>query len=57
VKIKWDDGEEVTWKRADLATKPIEFLDAEQTQLDVEPAQPHTPEAPWSRCRRRQSSR
>ena len=30
VKIKWDDGEEVTWKRAELASKPIEFLDAEE---------------------------
>jgi hypothetical protein len=43
VKIKWDDGEEVTWKRADLASKPIMFLDADQPevqaeQLEVEPA-------------------
>jgi hypothetical protein len=29
VKIKWDDGEEVTWKRDSLAGKPIEFLDAD----------------------------
>jgi hypothetical protein len=28
VKIKWDDGEEVNWKRAELTAKPIEFLDA-----------------------------
>ena len=36
VKIKWDDGEQVTWKRTELASKPIEFLDAEQ----AEPAEP-----------------
>ena len=29
VKIKWDDGQEVTWKRSELAGKPIAFLDAE----------------------------
>jgi hypothetical protein len=54
VKIKWDDGEEVTWKRADLATKPIEFLDvelaepAEQPPVAVGPAPepPETPAAP-----------
>ncbi len=27
VKIKWNDGEQVTWKRADLANKGLEFLD------------------------------
>jgi hypothetical protein len=42
VKIKWDDGEQVTWKRAELATKPIEFLDAEQ----AEPEQPHAEPVP-----------
>jgi hypothetical protein len=47
VKVKWDDGEEVTWKRADLAGKPIEFLDIEQTEQPVgelAPAQPATAE-------------
>jgi hypothetical protein len=29
VKIRWDDGEEVTWKRDSLATRPIEILDAD----------------------------
>ncbi|HEY7307851.1 MAG TPA: HTH domain-containing protein [Gemmataceae bacterium] len=28
VKIKWDDGEQVTWRRDELAQKPIEILDA-----------------------------
>lgn len=27
VKIKWVDGEQVTWKRAELASKGLEFLD------------------------------
>jgi hypothetical protein len=27
VKIKWDDGEQVTWKRDSLATRSIEILD------------------------------
>ena len=27
VKIRWDDGEQVTWKRAELASKGLEFLD------------------------------
>jgi hypothetical protein len=29
VKITWDDGERVTWKRDSLASRPIEFLDPE----------------------------
>jgi hypothetical protein len=28
VKIQWDDGEQVTWRRDSLAERPIEFLDA-----------------------------
>jgi hypothetical protein len=43
VKIRWDDGEEVTWKRADLAAKPIAFLDAEpveQPTIEAAPKQP-----------------
>jgi hypothetical protein len=37
VKITWDDGEQVTWKRDMLATRPIEILDAvgEQDQPDA----------------------
>jgi hypothetical protein len=30
VKIQWDDGEKVTWKRAELAAKGLELLDADQ---------------------------
>jgi hypothetical protein len=55
VKIKWDDGEQVTWRRDVLAGKPIEFLDAEDDQAEVpattqpaaeqaEPEQPATAE-------------
>jgi hypothetical protein len=29
VKVKWDDGEQVTWKRDSLATRPIEILDTD----------------------------
>jgi hypothetical protein len=29
VKIRWEDGEEVTWKRDSLPTRPIEILDAD----------------------------
>lgn len=28
VKIQWDDGEQVTWRREELASKPIEILGA-----------------------------
>jgi preprotein translocase subunit YajC len=28
VKIEWDDGEKVSWKRAELADKGLELLDA-----------------------------
>src|SRR5260370_25770583 len=52
VKIKWDDGEQVTWKRADLAGKGLEVLDADQPPVEqatpepapVEQAQPTTTE-------------
>jgi hypothetical protein len=37
VKIKWDDGEEVTWKRDSLAGRPIEILDSDD---DIEPVMP-----------------
>ena len=40
VKIKWQDGEQVTWKRADLVGKPIEILDADDE------GQPETPTTP-----------
>ena len=35
VKIKWDDGEEVTWRRDALAGKPIDILDAENDQAEA----------------------
>jgi hypothetical protein len=37
VKIQWDDGEQVTWKRDALATKPLEILDADRAD-DQTPA-------------------
>jgi hypothetical protein len=36
VKITWDDGEQITWKRDSLASRPIEILDAD----DPETAEP-----------------
>src|SRR5205823_1154154 len=27
VKIRWDDGEQVTWRRESLADRPLEILD------------------------------
>jgi hypothetical protein len=41
VKIKWEDGEQVTWKRADLAKKSITILDPAADE-----AQPVPPPAP-----------
>jgi hypothetical protein len=38
VKIKWDDGEEVTWKRDSLASRPIEILDADNAPHDDLPS-------------------
>jgi preprotein translocase subunit YajC len=37
VKIKWDDGEEVTWKRDSLAGRPIEILDSDDDTEQVVP--------------------
>ena len=43
VKIRWDDGEQVTWRRDSLGDRPIEFLtesgDADQPEAPGEPAQ------------------
>jgi hypothetical protein len=38
VKIQWDDGEKVTWKRAELAAKGLEVLneDVPQERVEVE---------------------
>jgi hypothetical protein len=41
VKIEWDDGEKVTWKRDSLATRPIVILDPD----DMQPEAPATEEA------------
>ena len=38
VKIEWDDGEKVTWKRDSLATRPIEILDADSDDQTTAPA-------------------
>jgi hypothetical protein len=38
VKIKWDDGEQVTWKRDSLATRPLEILDADGDDQPATPA-------------------
>jgi HB1, ASXL, restriction endonuclease HTH domain len=40
VKIQWDDGEQVTWKRDSLTTRPIEFLDdaGDQSAAPATPA-------------------
>jgi hypothetical protein len=55
VKIRWDDGEQVTWRRDSLANRPIEILDvdtagdegmpAESTSAVPAPAQPASDEA------------
>lgn len=46
VKVQWDDGEQITWRRESLADRPIEILDptaddeatdVEETSADVEP--------------------
>jgi hypothetical protein len=48
VKIKWDDGEQINWRRDSLAGRPIEFLDAdpaaEETEAEPPAAEP-TPQA------------
>jgi preprotein translocase subunit YajC len=46
VKIKWDDGEEVTWKRDSLATRPIEILDADDEPREDPPSTTTAEEAP-----------
>jgi hypothetical protein len=42
VKIKWDDGEQVTWKRDSLASRPIEILDADATHEGDQAEMPPT---------------
>jgi hypothetical protein len=36
LKIRWDDGEQVTWRRDSLAERPIEILDAGEDQSTSE---------------------
>jgi HB1, ASXL, restriction endonuclease HTH domain len=40
VKIKWDDGEQVTWKRADLAGKGLVVLDPDQSPVEQATPEP-----------------
>jgi hypothetical protein len=40
VKIQWDDGEQVTWRRDSLAGRPIEILDADDGDQLPPPAEP-----------------
>jgi HB1, ASXL, restriction endonuclease HTH domain len=50
VKITWDDGEQVTWRRDSLADRPIEILASDEDQpataADREPTEPVAPEPP-----------
>jgi hypothetical protein len=40
VKIKWDDNEQVTWRRDSLAERPIEILDPDEEVQTEAPAAP-----------------
>lgn len=46
LKIRWDDGEQVTWRRDTLAEKPIEILDGseDQSTSDVDSTTPEKSE-------------
>jgi hypothetical protein len=49
VKIKWDDGEQVTWRRDSLAGRPIEILAGDEDQTATaapDPTEPTTAETP-----------
>ncbi len=50
VKITWDDGEQVTWRRDSLADRPIEILADDENQpapaASPAPAEPAVPETP-----------
>ena len=45
VKIKWKDGEEVTWRRDALADRPIEFLDGIENEVQPDWQGEAAPEA------------
>jgi hypothetical protein len=45
VKVRWDDGEQVTWRRDSLADRPIEILaTAGEEEQQIAPAAPASPE-------------
>jgi hypothetical protein len=46
VKIQWDDGEQVTWKRDSLADRPIAILDPDEDGQPEAPATPAAAEVP-----------
>jgi HB1, ASXL, restriction endonuclease HTH domain len=50
VKVKWDDGEQVTWRRDSLAGRPIEILGGDEDQAAPaaapEPTEPAAAEPP-----------
>jgi hypothetical protein len=50
VKITWDDGEQVTWRRDSLAGRPIEILAGDEDQptpaAAPDPTEPPVPETP-----------
>jgi hypothetical protein len=46
VKIQWNDGEHVTWKRAELAGKPITILAGDEDQPAAPAAAPEPAEFP-----------
>src|SRR5215470_3823648 len=45
VKVQWDDGEQVTWKRDSLADRPIVILDPDEEGQPEVPAAPAAAEA------------
>jgi hypothetical protein len=57
MKVRWDDGEQVTWRRDSLTDRPIEILDAagdeKQCEATDAPEQPaaQLPLYPPTRCR------
>jgi hypothetical protein len=43
VKIQWDEGEQVSWKRDTLATRPLEILDTDGARTRSQSLWPQTP--------------
>jgi HB1, ASXL, restriction endonuclease HTH domain len=46
VKIQWDDGEKVTWKRAELGAKGLQVIDTDDAAEAPEPTPAVEPAAP-----------